>query len=144
LIDGLKNSSNVASLDGRQKEVDKVCYFDEWKEIKISEELEGKITFLSYAIGSKDRFNIKISMSFSQFKALDNSINHFSCVPSEYKETDAWKFKKSKLFENDLLGKPRSNLFIDFVSENEIRFSYSVETTNQAMKVAYQKGTPIK
>ncbi|CAC9599502.1 hypothetical protein [uncultured Gammaproteobacteria bacterium] len=143
-INGLKNSSNIASLDGKQVEVDNVCYFDEWKKVTIPEVLEKKIISLSYAIGSKNRFNIRISMSFDRFKELDNSINYFSNILAEYKETDAWKFKKTKLFENDLLGKPRSNLFVEFVSENKITFSYIVETTSKGMKIAYQNGTPVK
>jgi hypothetical protein len=83
-------------------------------------------------------------MSFDRFKELDNSINYFSNILAEYKETDAWKFKKTKLFENDLLGKPRSNLFVELVSENKITFSYIVETTSKGMKIAYQNGTPVK
>jgi CRISPR system subtype II-B RNA-guided endonuclease Cas9/Csx12 len=87
-INGLKNSSNIASLDGKQVEVDNVCYFDEWKKVTTPEVLEKKIISLSYAIGSKDRFNIRISMSFDRFKELDNSINYFSNILAEYKETD--------------------------------------------------------
>ncbi|CAB5506478.1 type II-B CRISPR-associated RNA-guided endonuclease Cas9/Csx12 [Bathymodiolus thermophilus thioautotrophic gill symbiont] len=138
LINGLKNSPNIASLDGRQVEVDNICYFDEWKEITIPEALEKKITFLSYAIGTKDRFNIRVSMPFKNFKELDNSINHFSNIPAEYKETNAWKFKETKLFDSDLLGKPRSNLFVEFVSEDKVTFSYIVDSTNQRMKEAYK------
>ena len=144
LIDKLKNSPNIASLDGKQVEVDNIYYFDDWKEIQIPKELEEKIIFLSYAIGSKNRFNIRISMLFDRFKELDSSINYFANISAEYKETDVWKFKKNKLFESNFLGKPRSNLFIEFVSENKITFSYIVEGTNSEMKQAYQNGTLIE
>lgn len=144
LIDELKSSPNIASLDGKQVEVDNVCYFDTWKEIAIPEELQEKLISLSYAIGSKDRFNIRVSMPFDEFKTLDNSIHYFSNISAEYKETDTWKFKKNKLFESDLLGKPRSNLFVEFVSKDKIIFSYIVESTNQAIKESYQNGTTIK
>ncbi len=144
LIDELKSSPNIASLDGKQAEVDNVCYFDTWKEITIPEELQEKLISLSYAIGTKDRFNIRVSMPFDELKKLDNSIHCFSNISAEYKETDTWKFKKNKLFGNDLLGKPRSNLFVEFVSKDKIIFSYSVKSTNQAIKESYQNGTVIK
>ncbi len=144
LIDELKSSPNIASLDGKQAEVDNVCYFDTWKEITIPEELQEKLISLSYAIGTKDRFNIRVSMPFDELKKLDNSIHCFSNISAEYKETDTWKFKKNKLFGNDLLGKPRSNLFVEFVSKDKIIFSYGVESTNQAIKESYQNGTVIK
>ncbi len=143
-MDGLKNSPNIASLDGKQVEVDNTCYFDEWREIAIPEELQENLISLSYAIGSKDRFNIRVSINLDNLKKLDNTITYFSNISAEYKETDAWKFKKIKLFESDLLGKPRSNLFVEFVSGNKITFSYIVESTNKEMKEAYQKGTPIE
>ena len=201
LIDELAKSANIAPLDGRQKQMENVCYFDEWKDIKLTPELTGKIDSLSYSIGSKDRFNIRVSMSFDKFKNLDET-NHFSNIPAEEtvqetslgyaggkpnplnppyqgdfplnsplirgargvknderwvfctvsevkepKKNDNWKFKKTSFqayFSSQLLGKPRSNLFIEKVSAGQIIFSYIVESTNEVMKKAYQNGTPAE
>ena len=150
LIDELAKSANIAPLDGRQKQMENVCYFDEWKDINLTPELAKKITSLSYSIGSKDRFNIRVSMDFVKFKNLDETINHFVNIPAEVKEpkkNDNWKFKKTSFqayFSSQLLGKPRSNLFIEKVSAGQIIFSYIVESTNGAMKKAYQNGTPAE
>ena len=117
LIDELAKSANIAPLDGRQKQMENVCYFDEWKDIKLTPELTGKIDSLSYSIGSKDRFNIRVSMSFDKFKNLDET-NHFSNIPAEVKEpkkNDNWKFKKNEF---------SSIFFLTIIRQTTLQFIY--------------------
>lgn len=141
LIDQLEKSKNIAPLEPTSK-VEDVCYFDNWKRIKLPDGLDDKLIFIEYAIGSKDRFTIRVCMKLDQLMALDKTLNSFSNIPPEIKEGE-WKFKKTKLLASELLGKPRSNLFIEKVNQTNITFSYIVESTNSAMKLAYQNGTAV-
>jgi len=134
LIDQLEKSKNIAPLEPTSK-VEDVCYFDNWKRIKLPDGLDDKLIFIEYAIGSKDRFTIRVCMKLDQLMALDKTLNSFSNIPPEIKEGE-WKFKKTKLLASELLGKPRSNLFIEKVNQTNITFSYIVESTNSAMKLA--------
>lgn len=141
LIDQLSQSKNIAPLEPIGK-VEGACYFDDWRRIKLLDEFDVNVVFIEYAIGSKDRFNIRVCMKLDQLMALDKTINNFSSIPPEIKEEE-WKFKKSKLLNSDLLGKPRSNLFVEVVNKTCITFSYIVDSTSAAMKLAYQNGTAI-
>ena len=83
-------------------------------------------------------------------RGVKNDERWVFCTVSEVKEpkkNDNWKFKKTSFqeyFSSQLLGKPRSNLFIEKVSAGQIIFSYIVESTNEVMKKAYQNGTPAE
>jgi len=140
-IDQLMQSENIAALETMHK-IEHACYYDEWRSIPVPDELAEQVDLIEFALGSKDRFNIRLSLSMTQLMALAPAITSYTQLPAEIQD-QLWKFKKSKLLDSDLLGKPRSNLFLEQVHPHRIVFSYKVDSTTAVMKEAYKKGQPI-
>lgn len=143
LIEGLASSENVAPAGNIESTLSdrNTAYFDEWRKIELSEGLLHDVISLFYAIGTKDRFYIKVEMTAQYFlkniaSTLEDSVEKVIQLRSEVKVIDKTIFS-TKL--GNLFGKPRSNLFIQNIGEN-ITFWYIVDSTNSHMKSAYQKG----
>ena len=138
-IDGLSSSDNLTPLNVRyQSPPEKVVAFDHWLPIQIE---EGGITLLEMAPGTKDRRYIRVTQPFDIFTQWLQSSgyeipNHPFGLFSEIRLKDKSKFQKAH--EISLLGKPRSNLFITRMGE-QVTYWYRVESSNSAMKAAYQK-----
>ncbi len=142
LIDQLFSSKNISPIDKTDSFIDTI-YFDEWRNITIPTELQNKIISLQFAIGSKDRFYSKVELPISVFNEIAIGFSSWQDIPAELKESkesDNWDFKKgnfARYFDNDLIRKPRSNLFIQKVNSTSIELFYIVDSTNARLKKAF-------
>jgi hypothetical protein len=96
---------------------------------------------LFYAIGTKERFYIKVEMAAQQFlkniaSTLEDPVEKVMQLRSEVKVSDTATFSTNL---GNLFGKPRSKLFIQDIGQN-ITFWYIVDSTNSHMESAYQEG----
>ena len=135
-IPALRESSVVAIGERYQPVPEQQVYFDDWKCLEITDE---HLLSVSMAPGTKDRRYISISQSLSDFKAwLAESGVDFNSpfeITSEIK-VDGDKFQKAHGI--DILGKPRSNLFITKVGE-VVNYWYIVESSSAAMNKSYEQ-----
>mgnify|MGYP001942264871 CR=1 FL=1 len=138
-IPHLRKSENIVGKGERYLPPPKeVVLFDKWLTIQNDQIPAG--VEMSMAPGTKGRRYIRISQPYNQFsewlnEAYENIPETALLLPGEL------KLNPGKYFNNhlcDLLGKPRSNLFIEHVGE-KVTYWYIVESSNQAMKAAYQK-----
>ena len=151
LINELRDSNSIAEVGVIfSQPPDSFCYFDEWRKVEITcTDLRKKVTALYYAPGSGGRFHIRVAMSFANFKELDDSITDWRGIAaelSEPKKNDGWKFKKKQFkeyFSSELLGEPRSNLFVEKVSAQQVVFTYIVSSTTQKMRDLYKNGVRV-
>jgi hypothetical protein len=96
-------------------------------------------TTIEMAPCTKDRRYIRVEQPFEEFvRWMDGAIE---TIPGDAAHlASEVKVKPSEFFSNhdsELLGKPRSNLFIESVGAR-VRYWYIVESSNQTMKCAYQ------
>ena len=136
-IDSL-NTPNLTEVGARYfAEFDGFVGFNQWLELDVE---HPNIQSVRMAPGTKDRRYIEITQSLTSF----NSFLHES---GEATYTDLWnvpneiKIAQPKAFLQahglDVLGSPRSNLFLLKVGDI-VTYWYIVESSNAAMKDAYQ------
>jgi len=147
-----------------QEPAQQVCYFDDWREIKLDPAKCSWITGLYLAPGSQDRFRVRITMPFHEFSKrvislLDNTqvINSHQqllgvlSVPPEKDKERHRTFKEQwikKLAPSDhgglILGYPRTKITVLEVGER-ITFEYEDGKTKDSIKRAkyVQVGIPV-
>ena len=146
-IPALIQSPNIFGCGQRYQSIaDNIEKFDSWRQITITEDLHGKANSIAFSPNSKSRFRIRVEFTNQQLIEFvipltkeQDDIKNWSQLPAEIKLSNAKKWKECF---GDLLGKPRSNLFITNAGMNVV-LEYIVEGTNSQMKNAYQAGIPI-
>ena len=135
-IPALRDSTVVAIGERYQTEPSAQVYFDDWKPLQISNE---SIIAAAMAPGTKDRRYISVNQKLSDFKAwlFKSGVEIQSPfeITSEIK-VDAAKFQEAHGI--DILGKPRSNLFITKVGEI-VSYWFIVESSSAAMNQSYEQ-----
>lgn len=139
-------SSAVVPIDANEtSQVRSVCPFDEWRSVEYPPALQGRFEELHYAPGSKDRFNVRVVMTWEQFQQINalagNGWSSANDLPAEIKLDDGQKKEFQRTFDK-LLGKPRSNLFLQQIGTNVV-FWYIADGTSRGMRRLYQSGTVL-
>ena len=117
-----------------------LCFFDDWRKMAYDNTMYKWLTCLEYALGSLDRFYIRVQAPFAEFrKRIVPYTEEDPSTPldlvAEIKVTDVKGFKE-KL--GDLLGQPRSKLFM-VTCGDDVAFWYIVESTSADMRKRYEE-----
>ena len=135
----LLDSGNIVGKRARyQHDAGEILAFGKWLPIEVP--LPAEIIRLEMAPGTKDRRYIRLTQSFASLRkwllsASKEAIAGPLDLPAEIKVTPAVFAKEHGI---TLLGKPRSNLFVETVG-SFVTYWYIVESSNAAMKTAYQE-----
>lgn len=137
-LPSLANSRSVTPLEELEpRSPESIVYFDDWREIDLTEELAERLSHLAFAPGSQDRFYVRAGFSAVQFKEyiapmLDGVEGPEDLLPTN-RLADAGKWEE---LLGPMLGKPRSDLFL-VKTGNEVMVEYIVSSTKRVMKEAY-------
>jgi CRISPR system subtype II-B RNA-guided endonuclease Cas9/Csx12 len=139
----LRESPSLVSDGQRHRaSADEVCRFDEWRDIAVDAKQFPWLLRLEYAPGTQDRFYVRVTMPFSEFRkqvlpytAMAKGVNSPAQLGVGIKVEEPRKYRE-KLGE--LLAQPRSHLFVTAIGEN-VAFWYIVESTSAAMRERYQQ-----
>ncbi|WP_300426376.1 type II-B CRISPR-associated RNA-guided endonuclease Cas9/Csx12 [uncultured Thalassolituus sp.] len=135
-IPALRDSSVVGVGERYQPVPEQQVYFDDWKCVDITDE---RVLSVSVAPGTKDRRYVSVSQTLSDFKAwlTESGIKLHSPfeIPSRVK-VDAAKFQSAHGI--DVLGKPKSNLFISKVGD-VVNYWYIRESSPVVINQYYDK-----
>lgn len=119
-----------------------ICRFDEWRDIAVDKKRYPWLQRLEYAPGTQDRFYVRVTMSFGEFKrrvlphtANNKGINTPAQLHVDIKVDEPKKYRE-KLGE--LLAQPRSHLFLTAIGDS-VTFWYIVESTSSAMRERYEQ-----
>jgi len=120
--------------------------FNTWRKIDLTGIRENVCRSVYLSTNSKSRFRVAVDIGYQEFNELvgpmlkdTERLDHWSKLSAELKLVKP----KEWLDEfGELLGKPRSNLFVVNLGEI-ITLEYIVESSNKVMKQAYQNGTPV-
>lgn len=145
-ITQIEQSNKLTTVGSRYVQRELLEPFNAWREIDLTgfPEIVCKSVYLS--TNSKSRFRVAVDIGYQEFNELvrpmlkdTEGLDHWSKLSAELKLAKP----KEWLDEfGELLGKPRSNLFVVNLGEI-ITLEYIVESSNKVMKQAYQNGTLV-
>lgn len=131
-----KNISVPGSRFGMTKEV---VHFNEWRSVDVVYPFKS----IDICPGSKGRAYIRLTQPFEGFRCwLEQAVDN--APQSPYELASEIKLDKPKFYDAhriELLGTPRSNLFVTDIGE-DVTYWYIANGTNSAMKQAYNSGKP--
>lgn len=128
------NADDVVPIGARFQRVANLVPMTEWRRIYSEDCIE-----LWMCPNSEGRCRIRARVPGDTFLALvQDQLKSPMRSTSEMKSAD-WGTVSLPLPVRELMGKPRSNLFIESVSKETVVFSYIVESTSAAMKMAYNR-----
>lgn len=137
-----KSPSLVADSQRYRPLPTEICRFDEWREIVVVRNAYPWLQRLEYAPGTQDRFYIRATLPFVEFKkhilphtTNNKGINSPAQLNSDIKVDEPRKYRE-KLGE--LLAQPRSHLFVTAIGDS-VTFWYIVESTSSAMRERYEQ-----
>lgn len=137
-----KSRSLVGVGQRHRPEPQRVVWLDEWCEIPVDRKTRPWLQRLEYAPGTKDRFYVRATLTFADFKQLvlpfavnGAEITHPFQLPSELKIVEPKRLRERL---GEWLGQPRSNIFVTRVGET-VTFWYIVVSTTAAMRERYEK-----
>ncbi|CAM3144302.1 type II-B CRISPR-associated RNA-guided endonuclease Cas9/Csx12 [Vibrio rarus] len=142
----IEQSNKLTPVGNRYAQRELLEPFNAWREIDLEGIRENVCKSVYLSTNSKSRFRVAVDIGYQEFNELvvpmlqdTEGLDHWSKLSAELKlaKPREWLDKFG-----ELLGKPRSNLFIVNLGEI-ITLEYIVESSNKVMKQAYQNGTPV-
>ncbi|PMM50266.1 hypothetical protein, partial [Vibrio splendidus] len=145
-IKQIEQSNKLTTVGGRYVQHELLEPFNTWRKVDLTGLQENILKSVYLSTNSKSRFRVAVDIGYQEFNELvgpmlkdTEELDHWSKLSAEL------KLAKSKEWLDEfgeLLGKPRSNLFVVNLGEI-ITLEYIVESSNKIMKQAYQNGTPV-
>ena len=139
----LQHSPSLVAANSRYRAHPTViCRFDEWRDIAVDRKQYPWLLRLEYAPGTQDRFYVRATLPFAEFRKRVLPHTRQSKGVSVPQELSAdIKVEKPKEYREklgELLAQPRSHLFLTAIGDN-VTFWYIVESTSAAMRKRYEE-----
>lgn len=131
--------TNLTECGGRFSEAVEVTPMLQWRQV-----LQQKDLTVWVAPGTEGRRYLRVETTFELAnKWFEQSVDDWKAT-SPLSLTSSFKVTKTKVFQDavgedlkDLLGQPRSEIFIEQVDNSRLRFWYIVTSSSQRMKESY-------
>lgn len=145
-IKQIEQSNKLTAVGSRYVQRELLEPFNAWREVDLTGIQENVFKSIYLSTNSKSRFRVAVHIGYQELSKLvvpmlkdTEGLDHWSKLSAELKLANPKDWLDGF---GELLGKPRSNLFV--VKSGEIiTLEYIVESSNKVMKQAYQNGTPV-